>query len=439
MLATLGAGCTEMLPPLGQAIVFLDTDAPLAFAPGSRLALDEPAPLFDALMVDVLGRDGAAACGTCARSFAIDREMLREHRISFAIVPDGAQAVRVRMRMFRRERLADGEPPPDSTVDLTFEVPPLPAEGIRELTAFLPVARLAKRSLEPERMNEGAPPARDTLGAAEARGCRNAPIVPGMVCVPGGAFWEGNALAGIGADGADLRERVKLVKPFYLDATEVDVATYRASGHATPAAPRRSTGIRGDCTYSEAPGANERLPVTCVDWQAAASFCEARGGRLPTSAELEMAGGGLRSSPYVWGNDRPSCDDAVFSRTLALAGEPALPGVLAACLGAGVGAAPAGSGARDRLVLPGGTIVDLAGNVSEWTLDRPDADAAARCSAPGLVASGPCSAATVSPATPAIVYGGDFYFPQTKAIFHRSAPVAATPRHTGFRCARDRS
>ena len=160
--------------------------------------------------------------------------------------------------------------------------------------------------------------------------------------------------------------------------------------------------------------------------------------RIPSNTELEFAGGGRRSDSYVWGNDRPSCDDAVFSRTLGLADEPLLPDVLAACLGVGVGAARPGSGARDRLVFPWGTLLDLAGNVSEWTQDRPDVDALARCEAPGFVEGRPCMATQVTAATPARVHGGSFYFSGTKAIVRNSFPPKETHRHTGFRCARDR-
>ena len=60
-LALFVSDCTNLLPPLGQAIVYVDTDAPLAVAPGAAPAFDEPSPLFDGLRVDILEAGGALA------------------------------------------------------------------------------------------------------------------------------------------------------------------------------------------------------------------------------------------------------------------------------------------------------------------------------------------------------------------------------------------
>jgi formylglycine-generating enzyme required for sulfatase activity len=80
------------------------------------------------------------------------------------------------------------------------------------------------------------------------------------------------------------------------------------------------------------------------------------GKRLPTEAEFALVAGGLRSNAYAWGSDPPACGDAVFGRTSS-----------AGCTGSGPSVP--GSGRRDRVVLSGAEIVDVAGNVSEWVSD----------------------------------------------------------------------
>jgi formylglycine-generating enzyme required for sulfatase activity len=62
----------------------------------------------------------------------------------------------------------------------------------------------------------------------------------------------------------------------------------------------------GTSTWTEAPGANEDKPVTCIDWYTAFAFCAWDGGRLPTDAEWSKAAlGGDEQRRYPWGNDDP--------------------------------------------------------------------------------------------------------------------------------------
>lgn len=57
-------------------------------------------------------------------------------------------------------------------------------------------------------------------------------------------------------------------------------------------------------TWTDLPGTNERLPISCVPWPVALAFCIWDGGRLPTEAEWNYAAaGGDEQRPYPWGVD----------------------------------------------------------------------------------------------------------------------------------------
>lgn len=54
-------------------------------------------------------------------------------------------------------------------------------------------------------------------------------------------------------------------------------------------------------TWTDAPGANEHLPINDVSWFVAFAFCAWDGGRLPTYAELSFAAaGGSEQRVYPW-------------------------------------------------------------------------------------------------------------------------------------------
>jgi formylglycine-generating enzyme len=55
-------------------------------------------------------------------------------------------------------------------------------------------------------------------------------------------------------------------------------------------------------TWTDAPGANENLPMNCMSWYEALSFCAWDGGRLPTEAEWnDAAAGGSEQRVCPWG------------------------------------------------------------------------------------------------------------------------------------------
>jgi len=99
-----------------------------------------------------------------------------------------------------------------------------------------------------------------------------------------------------------------------------------------------------------------------VSWFGAAAYCRARGKRLPTEAEWEMAAGGGEKRRFPWGDAEPRCaerDGVIF------AGAPRAP-----CKKR-EGAAPVRSASQD--VTPEG-VHDLGGNVAEWVQDDGGAD-----------------------------------------------------------------
>jgi sulfatase modifying factor 1 len=112
-------------------------------------------------------------------------------------------------------------------------------------------------------------------------------------------------------------------------------------------------------TWTDAPGANENLPMTCAKWYEMFQFCQWDGGhRLPTEAEWEYAAAGaLSNSLYPWGSDAPDGTRAIFD--CAWGGTP---GTCEANDMAPVGSAPGGDSKQG--------IRDLAGSVWEYTLDK---------------------------------------------------------------------
>src|SRR5262249_29159352 len=115
---------------------------------------------------------------------------------------------------------------------------------------------------------------------------------------------------------------------------------------------------------------HRNLPVNCVSWRFAQSYCQARGADLPSQAQFEYVAGNLASHQFPWGDDVPRCSDAVFSR----AGFGAYAAEASGCLPPGDHGGPLRVGPAGRLdvVTPGGdgAIYDLAGNIGEVLLDR---------------------------------------------------------------------
>jgi formylglycine-generating enzyme len=108
-------------------------------------------------------------------------------------------------------------------------------------------------------------------------------------------------------------------------------------------------------TWTDVKGANESLPINCVNWLEANAFCIWDGGRVPTSLEWNYAAaGGIKQRAYPWNGSALGCSYANFLG--APNNEP--------CVGKPnrVGSeSPLGDGFWGH--------ADLAGNVAEWTQD----------------------------------------------------------------------
>lgn len=178
----------------------------------------------------------------------------------------------------------------------------------------------------------------------------------GMILIRAGAFLMGSPV-GIGLSLERPQHRVQ-VGPFFMDRTEVTVAQFRECVRAgrCAAIPMGVSGARDEsqralddrlCNGGRSDA--EQNPMNCVDWSQAATFCQWRGGRLPTEAEWEYAARGTTGQEYPWGNGPPDAQLCWNRRSPT---------------GATVGTCEVG-------IFPSGHspfgLEDMAGNVAEWT------------------------------------------------------------------------
>ena len=169
----------------------------------------------------------------------------------------------------------------------------------------------------------------------------------GMLRIPGGRFTMGSSDKN--APPNERPARNVEVPPFWIDRTEVTVGAYRAcvergacvkTPHSSPL-----------CTYDLG---DPQLPIACVPWTSANTFCHAQGKRLPREMEWENAARGTLPIKYPWGG-APGCGIAAM-----LAGET----TNRACSGK----RPSKVGAHLGGASPYG-VLDMSGNVEEWVAD----------------------------------------------------------------------
>jgi formylglycine-generating enzyme required for sulfatase activity len=145
--------------------------------------------------------------------------------------------------------------------------------------------------------------------------------------------------------------RVVVLSPFWIDKTEVTVGAYRACVErgGCPRPPKTST----TCTYDLN---DPLLPVSCVPWASAQTYCMAISKRLPREVEWEIAARGSSNARYPWGgNSAIGCGGAI---TMATESTHRSCG----------GKKPARVGSRPGGASPFG-LFDMSGNVEEWVSD----------------------------------------------------------------------
>jgi formylglycine-generating enzyme required for sulfatase activity len=450
LVVVLAACSAPVLPPQGQILLFIDTDAPV---PGDKL------PLFDRVAVDVLDETGNP-CRDCSRIFTLDASAFRkleptDFGVSFGIARSGQSGWSARVRLYDSNatldgrlppNLPDGSPPP-SVIDITFALPPIPMTGVVERTAFLSTDAVGLPGKA--ETQEGRPRASrvGTWAKVEKVACKGV-ARDDEVCVPGGAFWMGNPLLQIsegsqavnGGDGTSLIRRLVVLSPFFLNRTEITVTQLRAwnsspdirSLHGWTGGTTGNS-IEDFCTFTAAPGPNDQHPTNCITRDYARMYCRDHGGDLPSEAQFEYVASAMRSAHFVWGDDDPGCNDAVIGRSgWGVFGNDYAPCRPSTPPG---GLLDVGSHERDGLAMGAAAIVDLVGNVSEWAGDMWSPETSSFWTQGGARLDPLCDV----PSDFASVRGGSWtaFLPRyvAAAARHFEKP-ASIDTDVGFRCAR---
>ncbi len=196
-----------------------------------------------------------------------------------------------------------------------------------------------------------APSSSTTPPASRPAAPRVAITVPekdGMLLLPGGRFTMGSADKTTPPN--EHPSHAVTIAPFWIDRTEVTVAAYRACVDARACA--RPAKASPTCTYDLD---DPSLPVSCVRWQDADAYCRFAAKRLPHESEWEFAARGVHGARYPWGGAQTNCAfaDTLLRETsgkLCTKGRPSP-----------VGSHPMGASMWG--------VLDLSGNVEEWTAD----------------------------------------------------------------------
>jgi formylglycine-generating enzyme required for sulfatase activity len=121
-------------------------------------------------------------------------------------------------------------------------------------------------------------------------------VVGEMVRIPAGSFVMGST------DGQPDEKPARRVQvaAFEMDVTEVTLGAYQAcvdSGKCT------TPDLDHFCTWGRT--GKENLPINCLDWDQATTYCASVKKRLPTEEEWEYAARGKDGKGFVWGTTPP--------------------------------------------------------------------------------------------------------------------------------------
>jgi len=355
--------CDDVAPPRGQWVVTLATDAPI------------PA-LGDRVLVEIYDDDGFA-CSSCRRAFGTADAS--RWPLSFGVAAD-SDARRIRARLFRAKTLSeDGTPQTSALIDVLAMLPADPA-GVESVTLVLhtecfgiasdveanttcdPATKLLQAA--PELREVMAPPAAGSWPPAAEKSCAT-PAPGNMACIPGGVFLLGDPDSPPQPDplAATIPERLVKVPPFYLDMHEMTVGDFLTLQSQQPALV--APAVKGDddaremCAYDPS-AIDPAAPLNCVGRDAAETYCQVQGKRLPTEAEWEYAASnGQYEDRYPWGSDDDICARAVVARSNLSLCRITDEGTL--------NEGPVAGGAAEDVDVWG--VFDLGGNVSEWVAD----------------------------------------------------------------------
>jgi formylglycine-generating enzyme required for sulfatase activity len=278
-------------------------------------------------------------------------------------------------------------------VEVMLGEPELTPEGRRlEAERQRQDAELAaeRQRLAAERIRQLQERNKQNLAAFKARGntpgepliLQDCPECPEMVLIPPGNFMMGS---GVGITQEQPVHSVR-VDGFALAKTEVTVGQFRRFNHSTGY--KTTAEQSGKCWalkaagdgYEEQPGRywdnpgfnqGENYPVACVSWDDAKAYVAwlsretGQSYRLPSEAEWEYAARAGATGKWIWGDDENrNCLHANIADQTLKDRYPNKPGRTTNCLDGQVHTAPVGS------FLPNGFgLVDMSGNVWEWTED----------------------------------------------------------------------
>jgi len=165
-----------------------------------------------------------------------------------------------------------------------------------------------------------------------------------QVYIPAGTFHMGGFDVRAAPD--EFPAHAVTLDAYWMDQLEVTNAMYQLCVSAGVCTPPQNFGTQRKANYYNNPEFKD-YPVVYVTWGQAKTYCEWAGRRLPTEAEWERAARGDDMRTFPWGEDKADYRFANFNMLVRDTSR--------------VGSYPLGAS-------PFG-VLDMAGNVAEWTND----------------------------------------------------------------------
>src|SRR5512138_1956601 len=232
--------------------------------------------------------------------------------------------------------------PPATAAQPTSTFIPTP---INSPTIAVPAVTMVVATTTVDVSAGATPPTATVIPTEEAMNARVSTI-DGMpqVFIPAGKFRMGGMDARSAPD--ERPAHTVSIHAFWMDQLEVTNAMYTLCIHSGTCTPPQSFKSLRRTDYFDNPEFKD-YPVVYVTWGQANAFCEWAGGRLPSEAEWERAARGDDWRTFPWGEDKAS---GLLANYNMLVGDTSRAGTYP------LGASPFG-------------VLDMAGNVAEWTND----------------------------------------------------------------------